>query len=63
MGFNDILKDKVKDIDTVLNEYLPACTGRQKQVLDAMGYSVSAGGKKMSAYIIRNLQIVRWYGF
>ena len=42
MGFNDILKDKVKDIDTVLNEYLPACTGRQKQVLDAMGYSVSA---------------------
>lgn len=52
MGFNDILKDKVKDIDTVLNEYLPACTGRQKQVLDAMDYSVRAGGKRIRPLIL-----------
>lgn len=47
MSFNELLSLKVKEIEEVLKEYLPKEEGNQKVVLEAMNYSVNAGGKRL----------------
>lgn len=47
MGFNEELNDKIEQINNILEEYLPACKGKQELVIDAMNYSVRAGGKRI----------------
>ena len=45
--FDRILKEKTKAVETVLSGYLPEETGLQKTVIEAMNYSLTAGGKRL----------------
>lgn len=45
--FDRLLIEKTKAIETVLNSYLPEETGLQKTVVEAMNYSLKAGGKRL----------------
>lgn len=47
MNFNEQLKEKIARIEGILNEYLPPEEGKQKTVIEAMNYSVTAGGKRL----------------
>lgn len=47
MNFNEVLEQKTKRARDVLQKYLPKEEGFQKKVLEAMNYSVMAGGKRL----------------
>ena len=44
MNFNELLAKKTKDAEDILKKYLPIEEGFQKKVLEAVNYSVTAGG-------------------
>lgn len=46
-SFNELLACKVNEIDTIIEQYYPEETGYQKTVLEAMNYSIKAGGKRL----------------
>lgn len=45
--FKTTWNKKVKEIDVILESYLPAEEGYQKTVTEAMNYSIRAGGKRL----------------
>lgn len=45
--FKEMLQEKTKQIEALLTRYLPEETGYQKTVLEAMNYSLMAGGKRL----------------
>lgn len=45
--FRVLLENKTKEINEILEKYLPAEEGMQKTVIEAMNYSVRAGGKRL----------------
>ncbi|NMS88983.1 polyprenyl synthetase family protein [Clostridioides difficile] len=47
MEFKQCLKEKSSFIENVLKEYMPKEEGYQKTVIEAMNYSLSAGGKRL----------------
>lgn len=47
MEFKQHLKEKARFIEDVLKEYMPKEEGYQKTVIEAMNYSLSAGGKRL----------------
>lgn len=47
MNFKEQLTEKVMHIEAVLAGFLPEETGYQKTVLEAMNYSITAGGKRL----------------
>ncbi|WP_419726817.1 polyprenyl synthetase family protein [Terrisporobacter petrolearius] len=47
MEFKDVLKEKINYIETLLNEYMPKEEGYQQTVIQAMNYSLKAGGKRL----------------
>lgn len=47
MNFNQSLEEKVKYVENLLSEYMPKAEGYQKTVIEAMNYSLSAGGKRL----------------
>ena len=47
MNFNDELRHKTERIEAIIAQYLPKEEGYQKTVLQAMNYSVTAGGKRL----------------
>ena len=47
MNFKDELKNRVNNIEILLNEYMPKEEGYQKTIFEAMNYSLSAGGKRL----------------
>ena len=47
MNFKEELKDRVDHIEAILKEYLPKEEGWQKTVIEAMNYSVLAGGNRL----------------
>ena len=47
MNFEEVLKSKTDRAERVLFKYMPEETGFQKKLLEAMNYSVSAGGKRL----------------
>lgn len=47
MNFNEEFEKRVENIERVIRDYLPEETGYQKTVLEAMNYSVLAGGKRL----------------
>lgn len=47
MEFKDVLKEKINYIETLLNEYMPKEEGYQQAVIQAMNYSLKAGGKRL----------------
>ena len=47
MNFKEQLTTKIEEIEKILKRYLPKEEGPQKTVIEAMNYSVLAGGKRL----------------
>ena len=47
MNWENKLQERVAEVEAVIQKYLPEETGYQKTVLEAMNYSVLAGGKRL----------------
>ena len=47
MSFNLEIEERRKLVENILKEYMPEANGMQKTVIDAMNYSVFAGGKRI----------------
>lgn len=46
-------EQKVKEIENILQEYLPRQKGRQKIIMEAMAYSLLAGGKRLRPMLMK----------
>ena len=53
MSFKEDLQKKTKEIEELLGQYLPEEKGFQKTVLEAMNYSVTAGGKRLRPMLMQ----------
>ena len=42
-NFKELQEQKVREIENILQEYLPKQKGYQKIIMEAMGYSLQAG--------------------
>lgn len=58
--FEKTLKEKTKGIEEILAQYLPEEKGYQKTVLQAMNYSVQAGGKRLRPMLMQ--EVYRLFG-
>ena len=47
MNWENKLQERVTEVEAVIQKYLPEETGYQKTVIEAMNYSVLAGGKRL----------------
>lgn len=47
MNFKEKLETRTREVEAVVEKYLPPAEGYQKTVLEAMDYSVRAGGKRL----------------
>lgn len=47
MNFKEKLKNRVVNIEDLLNEYMPKVEGYQNNIFDSMNYSLKAGGKRL----------------
>lgn len=52
MEFKKELNNKVEEINALIGEYLPAEEGFQKTIMEAMNYSILAGGKRLRPMLI-----------
>lgn len=52
MDFNKELNLRTEKIEEVLKKYLPSEEGKQKTVIEAMSYSVLAGGKRLRPMLV-----------
>ena len=59
-GFKESLQRKTEQIEALLKRYLPEETGYQKTVLEAMNYSMLAGGKRLRPMLM--LETYRLFG-
>ena len=55
MNFEAELQERVSGIEATLRQYLPAEEGYQKTVLEAMNYSVLAGGKRLRPMLMQEM--------
>lgn len=58
--FERRLNAKVKEVEKIITAFLPEETGYQKVVLEAMNYSVLAGGKRLRPMLM--LETYRLFG-
>ena len=55
MNFNETLTIKVENIENIIKKFLPKEEGYQKTVLEAMNYSVLAGGKRLRPMLVQEV--------
>lgn len=53
IDFLKLRERKVKEIEDILQEYLPKQKGQQKLIMEAMAYSLLAGGKRLRPMLMR----------
>lgn len=53
MSFNEELQARIQKIEEIINSYLPKEEGLQKTVIEAMNYSVLAGGKRLRPMLMQ----------
>ena len=53
MSYKNNKSEKIQDIERVLVEFLPEQTGYQKLIMEAMEYSVMAGGKRLRPMLMK----------
>ena len=51
--FQELMKSKVAEIENILKSYLPTEEGYQRTVLEAMNYSLLAGGKRLRPMLMQ----------
>ena len=49
------LADKTKQIEDIIFRYLPVAVGEQKSVIEAMNYSILAGGKRLRPMLMKEV--------
>ena len=47
MNFKEEQKKRIEQIEAILMRYLPKQEGKQKIIMEAMEYSLMAGGKRL----------------
>lgn len=60
MNFRDEQEKRVNEIEEILKKRLPLKEGKQKQIMDAMEYSLLAGGKRLRPMLM--LETYRLFG-
>lgn len=55
MNFEQLLEQKLQEIEGILRFYLPAEKGCQKTVIEAMNYSILAGGKRLRPMFMKEV--------
>lgn len=58
MNFNEDMKRKVQEIETILRAYLPEQEGYQKQIMEAMEYNLMAGGKRLRPMLMKETYVM-----
>lgn len=53
MSFKEIQKEKTAQIEQILKAYLPRVQGYQEVIMDAMSYSMLAGGKRLRPILMQ----------
>lgn len=53
MNFNEELTSKIKEVETIITNYLPKEEGYAKVVVEAMNYSILVGGKRIRPMIMQ----------
>lgn len=56
----EIIQQKAAEIEEIIRKYLPAETGLQRTVLEAMNYSMLAGGKRLRPMLMQ--EVYRMFG-
>ncbi len=60
MNFEEQLKQKTQEVEQIITTYLPKEEGEQKVVMEAVNYSMQAGGKRLRPLIM--LEVYRLFG-
>lgn len=60
MNFKEEQERRVEEIEAVIESYLPKAEGYQKEIMEAMSYSVTAGGKRLRPMMM--LETFRLFG-
>ena len=53
MTFKEEMKERTEAIEKLLVKYLPKAEGYQSQIMEAMEYSVMAGGKRLRPMLMQ----------
>lgn len=53
MNFKTELEQKTHEIEQILMSYLPQAEGHQHQIMEAMNYSITAGGKRLRPMLMK----------
>lgn len=53
--FENVLAEKVKSVEDIISRFLPEEEGYQKTILEAMNYSVNAGGKRLRPLLMQEV--------
>lgn len=53
MEFKDMLSARQAEVEQILDEYLPEKKDRQRTIMEAMEYSVKAGGKRIRSLLLQ----------
>lgn len=53
MNFKEELDAKVLEIERILRDYMPEEAGPQRLIMEAMNYSVNAGGKRLRPMLMQ----------
>ena len=63
MNFKEEQRKRIEQIEAILMRYLPKQEGKQKIIMEAMEYSLMAGGKRLRpmlmwdiSYVFRNIR-------
>ncbi len=56
--FSEKLSAAAKEVEDILEKYNPVCEGYQKDVIEAMNYSVMAGGKRLRPVLMKQTFIL-----
>lgn len=58
--FKTLLSERVKETERIIAKYLPVEEGHQKTILEAMNYSMNAGGKRLRPLLV--METCRLFG-
>ena len=58
MNFEKVRDEKAAEIEKILYAYLPRQEGHQKKVIEAMHYSVMAGGKRLRPMLLKEAYVL-----
>ena len=60
-NFKEVLKERTGETEQIVYAYMPEETGYQKDVIEAMNYSLTAGGKRLRPMLV--METARLFGF